>query len=269
MISLEVILKLLLTGASAGLAAGFLGIGGGAILTPLCLVIFPAIGVYGDELLKVIFGTNMLLVTVFSFSAVALHHSSNMIDWGLIKKLGPLSILGSITGALTASVADTSILRLGFAVILVFASVMIFLRNTRYFKPKNSTPILKPSFLPLVGLTAGFIGSFLGLGGGVVIIPVLILLFHYPVERVAPTSSSLIIFTGLTGTIAYMFQGNNIELPGISAGYVWLSAAIPIMLGGVPLARVGAWLNLRTGNAALQKFFAALLLVIGIKILFF
>ena len=71
------ILALLGTGALAGLLAGFLGIGGGAVLTPLCLVLYPSVGIENDHLIKIIFGTNMFLVTVFSVSAVLKHHDNN------------------------------------------------------------------------------------------------------------------------------------------------------------------------------------------------
>ena len=68
--SVITIIELLLTGALAGLTAGFMGIGGGAVLTPICLIVYPAIGITSDDLVKIIFGTNMFLVTVFSLSAV-------------------------------------------------------------------------------------------------------------------------------------------------------------------------------------------------------
>jgi uncharacterized membrane protein YfcA len=98
-------------------------------------------------------------------------------------------------------------------------------------------------------------------------IPALILIFAYPVDRVAATSSSIIVFIGLTGMAAYMWHGMNaLNLPGWSTGYVWLSAAIPLAIGGVPMARVGAMLNARTHDKLLQRIFGAAMFIISMRI---
>ena len=265
------ILALLGTGALAGLLAGFLGIGGGAVLTPLCLVLYPSLGIENDHLIKIIFGTNMFLVMVFSVSAVLKHHANNNIEWQTVIIMGPLAILGSIVGSWCASVADPSYLKKAFALILIISSVLIILRDL--IINKNAREIagwgLSRRFLPLLGFLAGAIGSLLGIGGGAVMIMPLILLFNLPIEKVAGTSSSVIIFVGLTGTVGYMFHGQGIvDIPGRSIGYVWWSAALPLMLGGVPMARAGAWLNSKTHDKLLKRIFALALFIIGVKIFF-
>ncbi|MHB9028446.1 MAG: TSUP family transporter, partial [Candidatus Latescibacterota bacterium] len=53
-----------------------------------------------------------------------------------------------------------------------------------------------------------------------------------------------------------------------SSGYVWWSAAIPLMAGGVPMAMIGAWLNARTRAKILQRIFGAVLFLLAIRILF-
>jgi uncharacterized membrane protein YfcA len=121
----------------------------------------------------------------------------------------------------------------------------------------------------VLGFIAGFLGSFLGVGGGIIMVPALILLFLLPVAVVAGTSSAVIIFIGITATITYIFagQGAGLSLPGWSSGYVWWSAAIPLMLGGVPMASFGAWLNARTHARVLQRVFGAVLFVLALRIL--
>lgn len=266
------IIKLLLTGAIAGISAGFLGIGGGAVLTPLCLLIYPSLGLGDDNLVRVIFGTNMFLVMVFSLSAVLKHHGNNKIDWRMVLIMGPLAIVGSFLGAWAASITDAAYLKKAFAVLLAVSSILIVLKGST--KPTGANAgrkaILPMHMLPVLGLVTGMAGSFLGIGGGVVMIPSLILVFAYPVDRVAATSSSIIVFIGLTGMLSYMWHGQGVTgLPGFSTGYVWWSAAIPIALGGVPMARVGAMLNAHTHDKLLQRIFGAVLLIIAVKILFF
>jgi len=265
-------MKLFMTGAVAGLAAGFLGIGGGAVLTPLCLLVYPSLFITDDNLVKIIFGTNMFLVMVFSISAVIMHHSNKKIDWHTVKIMAPMALLGSFAGAWAASVTDSADLKKAFAVLLIVASVIIIMRDSA--KPnnvqKNRKELLSLKMLPLLGFVTGFTGSFLGIGGGIVMTPTLILIFAFPVDRVAATSSSIIIFIGLAGMVSYMWHGwSNIDLPGWSTGYVWWSAAIPMMFGGIPMARVGAWLNAKTHVKLLQKIFGFGLCLVGMKMLFF
>ena len=265
------IVQLLLAGALAGLSAGFMGIGGGAVLTPICLVVYPAIGLASDDLVKVIFGTNMFLVMAFSFSAVMKHHVNRKIDWRAVMVMGPLAIIGAIIGAWVASKTDPSSLKKGFAVLLLISSSLIALRGST--KPKGDvdrTAILPMKLVPLVGFIGGFVGSLLGIGGGAIMLPILILLFAFPMDRVAGTSSSVIVFIGLFGSIMYMWHGRGVvDLPGWSTGYVWWSAALPLAIGGVPMARVGAWLNSKIHVRILQRMFGLILLIIAVKILFF
>ncbi len=265
------ILALLITGALAGLLAGFLGIGGGAVLTPLCLVIYPSLGIEYDVLIKIIFGTNMFLVMVFSISAVLKHHRNKNIEWQTVLIMGPLAIVGSAVGSWCASVSDPSDLKKAFAVILFVSSLLIMVKGSS--KPESSKKpqglLISKKFLPLLGFIAGAAGGFLGIGGGIVMITPLILLFNFPIEKVAGTSSSVIIFIGLTGTLSYMFYGQGIvDLPGYSIGYVWWSAALPLMLGGIPMAQVGAWLNSKTHDTLLKRIFGLTIFIISIKIFF-
>ncbi|MFC1542142.1 sulfite exporter TauE/SafE family protein [Candidatus Latescibacterota bacterium] len=264
-------MSLLLSGALAGLAAGYIGVGGGIVLTPLCLIIYPALGIESDNLIKIIFGTNMLLVMVFSISAVLKHHKNGNILWRTVLIMGPLAILGSIVGSWLASISDPAAMKRLFAGILLVSSMLIITKNSiiQESSTKQGKPLISLKFLPLLGFFAGMIGSFLGIGGGIIMITPLILLFNYPIEKVAGTSSSVIIFIGLFGTIGYMYHGHGIiELPGWSQGYVWLSAAIPLMIGGVPMAQVGAWLNSITHTKLLKRIFGIALFIISIKLFF-
>jgi uncharacterized protein len=262
------ILALLATGAIAGIIAGFMGIGGGAILTPLCLMIFPAMGVGDESLIRVIFGTNMFLVTVFSLSAVSRHLGAATIDRRTILIMGIPAIFGAVTGSWTSSIVQAASLKSAYAVLLLISSILIVTRGGTKPTSGKDHAFIPHRFKPLLGFVAGYLGSLLGLGGGVLMIPGLILLFAYPLDRVAATSSSVIIFIGLAGMGAYMWYGAGaVSLPGWSTGWVWWSAAIPMALGGVPMARVGAWLNTKTHDRILKRVFGAVLFIIAIKLL--
>ena len=136
------IIQLILTGALAGFAAGFMGIGGGAILTPLCLIVYPAIGISSENLVHIIYGTNMFLVMAFSISAVQKHNMNRKIDWRTVAIMGPLAMIGSWTGTRLASIADPSTLKKALAVVLVFSSTIITVKGST--RPKGKAEGSKP-----------------------------------------------------------------------------------------------------------------------------
>ena len=67
-----------------------------------------------DDLIKIIFGTNMFLVMVFSISAVMKHHRNNKIEWRTLWIMGPLAIVGSFIGSWGASIAEPAVLKKAF-----------------------------------------------------------------------------------------------------------------------------------------------------------
>jgi uncharacterized protein len=262
-------LELIATGALAGFIAGFLGLGGGVILTPLCLVLFRARGAPDDELIRIIFGTNMFLVTVFSISAVIKHHDNKNIVWRTVLIMGPLAVAGSLLGGWVASVTDPLFLRRAFALVLLVSSASIMIKGTAKPVPGKTSDgfTLSEKWLPVLGFITGLLGSMLGIGGGAVMIMPLILLFKLPVEKIAGTSSAIIVFIGIAGTLSYILAGKNlVTLPGWHNGYVWWIAAFPLMVGGVPVARFGAWVNNRVQGQTLRRIFGAALFLIALKI---
>ncbi|MFA6472246.1 MAG: sulfite exporter TauE/SafE family protein [Candidatus Latescibacterota bacterium] len=268
--SLLYILELLLAGAVAGFGAGYLGIGGGVILTPVCLILYPILGVVTPDLVKIIFGTNMFLVTAFSTASAISHHRNNRVDWQTVAIIVPAAVIGSILGPWAASISSPVMLKKAFAVLLIVSSLLIVLKGS--IKPDgrlDGNPILSRKFLPILGFITGFLGSFLGIGGGIVMIPVFILLFALSMNVIAGTSSAIIIFIGITSTLSYMWYGQVMQfvLQGWSTGFVWWSAAIPLAIGGIPCAALGAHLNAKTHSKILRRVFGAVLLLLALRIL--
>lgn len=104
-----------------------------------------------------------------------------------------------------------------------------------------------------VGLTAGVFGALFGVGGGIVIVPLLVLLVHFSTREAAATSLGAIGITALAGVTAYAIRGE------VRVGYA--------LLVGVPAAAAafaGAGLQRRLSGPVLTLAFAALLVCIGV-----
>jgi uncharacterized protein len=108
----------------------------------------------------------------------------------------------------------------------------------------------------LIGLVAGFFSALFGVGGGIVVVPLLLLLGRWPQRPAMATSLAAIGIIAVAGTISYGFHG---ELKPGAAALVGLPAAVG--------AIAGASLQQRLANRTLSILFAVLLAGIGIKLL--
>ena len=110
--------------------------------------------------------------------------------------------------------------------------------------------------LVVIGLAAGFFSALFGVGGGIVIVPLLVLAARFEQRQAMATSLAAIGVTALAGTLFYAYCGR--VHPG-SAALVGLPAAV----GAVG----GTWLQQRLRRRELSLLFAALLVAIAVKLL--
>jgi uncharacterized protein len=110
--------------------------------------------------------------------------------------------------------------------------------------------------LAVIGVVAGFFSALFGVGGGLVIVPLLLLVAHFAERPAMATSLGAIAFTALAGTIRYGFHGD------VEWGYAAL-IGLPASLGAV----VGAAVQQRMRQRWLSLAFAGLLVVVGVLLL--
>jgi uncharacterized membrane protein YfcA len=111
--------------------------------------------------------------------------------------------------------------------------------------------------LVLIGLVAGFFSALFGVGGGIVIVPLLLLVAAYPQREASGTSLAAIGVIALVGVIAYGVRGE------VHFGYAAL-VGLPAAAGAV----AGAILQQRLPVRALALAFAGLLAIVGLVMLF-
>jgi uncharacterized membrane protein YfcA len=108
----------------------------------------------------------------------------------------------------------------------------------------------------LIGLAAGFFSALFGVGGGLIVVPLLILVAAFPERPAMATSLAAIGLTALAGTIVYAARG-----------HVELAEAALVGLPGALGATAGTALQQRLTGRTLSLGFAALLTVVGVTLL--
>lgn len=126
------------------------------------------------------------------------------------------------------------------------------------------SPKLKWSIL--FGIIVGFLSGLLGIGGGVFLIPLLILL-GFTLRRSIAISSVFISLTAIGGTLSYIFTGFGVNTLPYSLGYISLVNFGIIILFSIPMAYFGAKLAYKIPEKRLNQIFAILLFYMGIKML--
>ncbi|MCS7076506.1 MAG: sulfite exporter TauE/SafE family protein, partial [Bacteroidia bacterium] len=120
----------------------------------------------------------------------------------------------------------------------------------------------------LTGCIAGIVSPLTGLGGGIVIVPMLSTLFNLSVKRAVNISVSSIIVSAFFNTLVYMYSSPAIEI-SMHTGYIAWGIVLPMILGVLIASYLGTMIAYKLEGYSLQYIFAGFLGIILLKIIFF
>lgn len=261
-------LVLLVAGGVSGFLAGFFGVGGGVVLVPILIAFFQATGVSSLVATHLAMGTS-LFVIVFASSSSAFQYSRNRhVIWKAVLFLGIGSLVGGFGGGSLAGELSARSLQRIFALVVVFAAIRL-LSDPKKAKG-DPEPVLAVHWLVLGGCGVGLVSALAGVGGGIFSIPLMYSMLHFPMKKALGTSSAAIVITAAASAASYALQGwGNPLLPGMTAGYVDVLHAVPVILGTLPAAAVGATVANNSRSAVLRRIFSTFLFIIALKMALF
>ena len=255
-------------GGLVGLLAGFFGIGGGAVLNPFLLTFFELHNYNPEIYVQLAFGTSLFVSTFSSLFSVYRHQKNHNVIWRVVPIVAPGSIIGAYLGSCTAAILPGAILKKIFALAVAVLAYQMFRGYNSVSQVKSSKHEI--ARLISIGLGGGFVAALIGIGGGILYVPLMALALHYSVKKIAGTSSAIIIFTALAGTVGYVLHGwNHPLLPDGSWGFVYVKGVIPLLVGALIFSQIGAQLNHLLPAKIVRVLFASFLVVVFIKMMFF
>ena len=254
---------LLATGLAIGFISGLLGIGGGIIMTPVQLWLYAAQGWSSDLTVKIAFATSLAVIFPTAASGVWRHHRQGNINWNAAVTMGIFTAIGSFGGAWLASKLPGSTLKIAFGVMgLLIAARMLTVKINDTERPINQNRWL----WILIALPVGLLTGLLGIGGGVLVIPALVLLLRFRMREAAATSLAIMLFTSMGGIAGYILNGAHASgLPAYTIGYIFWPAWIALTIGSIFMAQVGAIAAHKIPGKILNYIFIALLLYVSLN----
>lgn len=209
--------------------------------------------------------TSLLVIVPVSIRGAWLYHRSALVDWNAVWRMGLASLLTAVGGARVAVLLPASLLKVMFGIFLLIVA-------TRLVWGARPTESVADSHLSMPvalagGAAVGFFSALLGVGGGLVAIPVLIYGLHLPIRKVSATSLAIITFTASAGVLTYIISGLWHE-PGLGGAltYIQLPAAAALALGALIAVPLGARIQLGMPTHALRWLFAFVFLLLGARI---
>lgn len=255
---------LALVGVFAGLIAGLLGIGGGAVLVPAFYYVFSALGFPQTHLMHVAVATSLATIVFTSQRSVRTHASKGAVDWPLLKAWAPWVAGGAALGGLAAGGMDTRGLMAVFGGLALLTATNMALGN-----PKRQLGAAPPEggIRAAWGLGLGFLSALMGIGGGAFGVAILSL-YGVAIHRAIGTASGFGAIIALPSMILFILTGwGQPDRPPYSLGYVNLPAFALITPLTALLAPYGARLAHRLDVKLLKRVFAVFLAAMALNML--
>ncbi len=258
-------LLLAASGVAAGLFGSLLGLGGGILIVPMLTLGF------GYPLTTAV-GVSLVCVIATSTGAAAHNVRAGRADVRLGLTLESGTVVGAVTGGLLAGYLAQRLLAGLFAALMVYTALNMaraLLRPTADagesveadVQPSAPDGPDAPSYrrhrmpLALVGsFFAGNVSGLLGVGGGVIKVPLVHLVMGAPLHIAVATSNFIIGVTAAAGAYAYLFRGD-----------VDPAVAGPVVLGVAAGAVVGARLGPRINARWLSALFLIVVLYVAVQ----
>lgn len=232
----------LLVGLAAGLLSGIFGVGGGVLVVPGLMLLA------GMEQ-KRAHGTSLAAVVPIASTGLVTYVAYGNVDWFAASMLVVGALPGAMLGTRWLAVVSKRVLTWMFVVVALGSAVRLFLGVDVGDPGEPSVPLALG--LVAVGLAAGILAGLLGVGGGIVMVPALMLIGGANAVLAKGTSLAAILPTGLVGTWRNRASAN-----------VDLRAAMTAGLAGAGTAVVGGMVAEVLPERAATVSFALLMLVV-------
>lgn len=243
-------IEFIFIGLSAGFLAGFFGVGGGAITVPLLL--------YAGVSIKYAVGISAMQMVFSSFYGSFQNVRKRLVDAKDAVSFGLGGIAGAFMGGHLLDIVDADILEYSFLGLIIFALVRVFYSTDA---PRGEKKRKSLYFNLIIGLGIGMIAGMLGVGGSILLIPILVGYLNYTTKEAVGIGLFFVMFSSLSAFAT---------LAGL--GYVEYTKGLLVALASLAGVRAGQFAVSKTGSQSHKNWtvtmYVALFVLTAYKIFF-
>lgn len=240
-------LRVVLVGVIAGFTSGLFGVGGGIVIVPALVLLagFPQ---------KLATGTSLTAIVPISISGIVGYATGGEVDWAAALCVAAGALVGTLVGTHYLVKLSSGLLQVMFSIALLATALKMFFDEGASAGRGDLTVAMVVGLLAL-GLASGVLAGLLGVGGGIIIVPVLTIGFAIPHVLAKGTSLAVILPTAILGTVRNR-----------RSGFTALRPAAVVGMAGIASAYGASQLSLGLDPQVSRSLFAALLLVIAARL---
>ena len=235
-------------GIGAGFLSGMFGVGGGILVVPALVLLLK----FDQRLAN---GTSLGAVLPISISSLVTYWSHDNVDWHMALWLAIGALGGALLGTRWIHVLPRRVLGYLFALMLVATAVRLFIPMSA--DGRDVITVVAAVALVLIGLVTGTLAGLLGIGGGVVMVPAMVVFFSELNVVAKGTSVAVIIPTSIMVTWRN-WKADNVDLR--VAGIVGVAGIVSAIGGGIIADHMSQDLS--------NILFASLVLVVAMRMIF-
>lgn len=271
------LILILSIGFSSGLLGAMLGVGGGFLAVPM-------MGIMLGLSPQTMVGASITMSFLNALSGTAYHWDRQRVDFSAGWRLAMATIPGSIGGAFIAGSFTNQSFNLAFGGLLVLVAALMWFRQdpstdfgfwnnwTKRISLPGSWGVAEARIVDRWGVVheysynrwlgvclsflIGFVSSSLGIGGGIIHVPLLVILLRFPPHIATATSLFILSISALVGTISHL-----------ALGHTELAIAVPLSGAGIVGAQFGVRIASRIEAEKLVRYFAIAMLFVAVRLI--
>jgi uncharacterized membrane protein YfcA len=246
------ILTFFILGIAVGTFGTLVGIGGGIILVPIFLLILH----YTPQQAV---GTSLVVVFLNAISGTYAYIKQKKVYYDAAVRFAIATVPGAFAGSYLVSYFTSKTFNIAFGILLMIFAIIMFYRTVG--KQIDDKPFDKDTFQynralgVFFSFFVGFLSSILGIGGGIVHVPLLVYILGFPAHVATATSHFVLAISSLFGVTSHLALGNVLLLPALSIG-----------IGATLGAQLGARLSLKVKSRVILMLLSLAMAALGLRL---
>ena len=240
-------------GLVVGAFGTIVGAGGGFVLTPVLFLLYP------HDSPETLTAISLTAVFFNALSGSIAYARQRRIDYRSGSVFALATLPGAVGGAFVVGLVSRRLFSVILAAVLVALAAWLLAGERWTARPRSRRRTLYRGALYSLGV--GFLSSFLGIGGGVIHVPLLVRALGFPVHTATATSHFVLAFMAGAGTITHIALGSFAHRHGVRR-------AIALSVGVVAGAQVGARVSTRVQGRAITAMLAVALVGLAARLVY-